>query len=201
VEGRAGWPGGRLALSGPAGAGKTHLVQVWRAASGAALAAAVSLDPSRAAALAAAGRVAVEDADRIAGLPQAAREAAEQGLLHLINLLAAQGGALLLTGRSAPARWAIALPDLASRLAATAHAAIDAPDDALLAAVIAKLLADRQIRPGPGLIGYLVRRIERSFSAAEEVVATLDARAMEARANLTVPFARRVLGAAAEERE
>ena len=46
----------------------------------------------------------------------------------------------------APARdWAIALPDLSSRLGACAHVALAAPDDALLAAVLAKLFADRQV--------------------------------------------------------
>lgn len=199
------WPNGRLAVSGPEGAGKTHLVHVWRALSGAEAAAAAELTPGRAEALAAAPAVAVEDADRIADLVGPARAAAEEGLFHLHNLIGAAGGALLVTGRSAPARWRIALPDLASRLAAMAHVEIGAPDDALLSSLLAKLLADRQIRPAEGLIPFLLRRIERSSAAAEAVIAKLDARAMEERAELTVPFARRVLGPAdgapAEESE
>lgn len=190
IEGWRGWPGGRLALTGPAGAGKSHLVQVWRGLASAAEVAAGDLDPERAAALAGAGAVAVEDGDRI---PPARRAAAEAGLFHLHNLLAASGGALLVTGRSAPARWEVRLPDLASRLAAMPVAELDAPDDALLSSVLDKLLADRHIRAGAGLVPYLVRRIERSFAAAEAVVATLDARSLEAGARVTRDLARRVL--------
>lgn len=193
IENWSRWPGGRLAISGPAGAGKTHLVHVWRALSGAETVAAVELAPDAAAALAGSGRVAVEDADRLADLPPQVRDQAEAGLFHLHNLLGGAGGALLVTGRTAPARWETKLADLASRLAAIPHVAIGAPDDALLSSVLDKLLADRQIRAGAGLVAFLVNRIERSFAAAEAVVAMLDARSLERRAEVSIPFARRVL--------
>ena len=115
-------------------------------------------------------RCAVEDADRIR---PADRGAAEEALFHLCNRLAA-GGSLLVTGREPPARWAIALPDLASRLGATAVARLDPPDDALLAAVLVKLFADRQLTVAPDLIRLLLGRMERSFAAAEAMVAALD---------------------------
>ena len=58
-----------------------------------------------------AGPLAIDDADT----------APELALLHLLNAAAEAGFPVLLTGRSPPARWHIALPDLASRLrAATA---------------------------------------------------------------------------------
>ncbi len=53
-------------------------------------------------------------------------------------------------------------------------AKLDAPDDALLAALLVKHFADRQVAVPPGLIDYLVPRIERSSAAAEAVVAALD---------------------------
>jgi len=52
------------------------------------------------------------------------------------------------------------------------------PDDDLLAAVIIKQFADRQIAPAPDLAAYLAPRIERSFSAAAAIVAALDAAAL-----------------------
>ena len=71
-----------------------------------------------------------------------------------------------ISARRPPARWPIALPDLASRLRAAPAAAIGPPDDALLAAVLVKHFADRQVRVAPGVIGFAVRRMERSFAAA-----------------------------------
>ncbi len=192
------WPEGRLALVGPEGSGKTHLVHVWRAASGAEVVAAADLSPELASGVAEDARIAVEEADRLAALAPGAREAAEAGLFHLWNLLRGRGR-LLVTGRTAPARWDIRLPDLASRLSAMTPASIAAPDDALLSSVLDKLLADRQVPVGAGLVPYLVKRMERSFAAAEAVVATLDARSLGEGARVTPRFAGRVLGYSADE--
>jgi len=173
------WPEKRLALCGPEGAGKTHLAHVFVAESGAALVAARDLTAADAPGLVARGAAVVEDADRIADAPPEAppdaAARAEAGLFHLMNLAAAEGCALLLTGRAAPARWPVALPDLASRLAALTPARLGAPDDALLAAVIAKALDDRGLRFEAGLPAFLAARIERTFAAAEAMVALLDA--------------------------
>ena len=62
--------------------------------------------------------------------------------------------------------WGVALPDLASRLKAAATVEIGEPDDLLLAGVIAKLFADRQVEVEPHVVHFLVRRMERSLSTA-----------------------------------
>lgn len=168
------WPEGRLAVAGPGGSGKTHLAQVWAARSGAEVLPAAALADLDPVALPADAAVAVEDADRLAaGGPDAAR-AGEEALFHLCNRLASGGGSLMVSGRSAPAFWPLALPDLASRLAVAPVATLAPPDDALLAAVLVKLFADRGIGVGPEVIRYLTTRIDRSFEAAEAVVARLD---------------------------
>lgn len=168
------WPQGKLALTGPEGSGKTHLAHVWAAASGARITAAADLPgrdlpPERTA-------MAVENVDRIGG-----DAAAEEALFHLHNHLLATGGRLLVTGREAPARWPLALPDLMSRMQATAIARIEPPDDALLAALLVKLFTDRQIPPAPRLIDWLVPRIERSAGYAGRLVAMIDQMALESR--------------------
>lgn len=165
-----GWPQGRMVLTGPAGAGKTHLAHVWAAEAGARVHAATAL-PGADGDLP--GAVVIEDVPLIAG-----DRRAEAALFHLLNWQAERGGQILLTGRGAPARWQIALPDLASRIAAAPVATLDAIDDALLAALLIKLFADRQLRVAPPVIGYLTRRIARSFATAEATVAALDARAL-----------------------
>ena len=166
------WPGGKLVLTGPKGSGKTHLARLWAAEAGAALLPAADLATADLPALSAHGAVAVEDAETAAGNP-----AAEAAFFHLHNLVT-QSGHFLVTAAHPPRDWGLTLPDLASRLQAAPLARIEAPDDALLSAVLIKLFADRQITVPPALIPYLVTRMERSINAARALVATLDARAL-----------------------
>lgn len=186
LDAPGGWPAGKLMLIGPAGAGKSHLAQVWATTEAAEVIAATDLaaraSPPQTRA------VVVEDADRIAGIA-----AAETALFHLHNLVLAEGGRLVITARTAPGRWPMVLPDLASRLQATATARLGPPDDALLAAVLAKLFADRQIRVPPSLIRWLVARMDRSFAAADALVASLDAAALAAGRPISLALARSVL--------
>jgi DnaA regulatory inactivator Hda len=182
------WPSWRapaLVLAGPAGSGKTHLAQVFAARSGAVLLAADALAAAVPQALMTGVRAAaVDDAER----------ADEEALLHLYNLLAERGGHVLVLARAAPARWGIALPDLRSRLLAAPVATLAPPDDALLASVLVKLFADRQLMVGEEVVAYLVPRLERSFAAAAAIVAALDQAALAAHRRITVPLARAVLG-------
>ncbi len=182
------WPQGKLVLIGPEGAGKSHLAQIWADAHGARIVSAAALNEGLAPQLTTARAVVIEDADRIGGQPQA-----EAALFHLHNLLAADAGFLLVTARTPPRDWQLGLPDLASRMQASATARLEPPDDALLAAVLVKLFADRQISVAPALIPWLVTRIDRSFATARRVVAALDARALQKGAAVTRALAAEVL--------
>ena len=117
-----------------------------------------------------------------------------EALFHAWNAASA-ARPLLMTARTRPADWPHRLPDLASRLAATPLVAIREPDDALLAAVLAKQFADRGLRLGPDVAAYLALRVERSFAAIAAVVASLDAAALAGARAVTVPLARAVLEA------
>jgi len=191
IEGWQDWPSRKLLLAGSAGAGKTHLAHVWAEQAGARIVAAGQLAQADIPALAT-GPLAVEDAHAIAR-----DRAAEEALFHLHNLVLAEGHALLITAREAPALWDLGLPDLASRMAGTLMVRLGPPDDALLAAVLSKLFADRQLSPTPDTVPYLARRIERSFDAAHEVVAALDARALDKGRAITRALAAEVLDKAA----
>lgn len=179
------WPSHGLALSGPPGSGKTHLCQVWRQRTGARLIGAPRLGAGTPPEL-------VGDAPALL-LDDVAAPVPERPLLHLLNHLAEQGRFVLIAGREPPARWNVALPDLASRLAALPQVAIGAPDDALLAAVMAKLFRDRQLPVGGEVVDYLLPRMERSLSAAQALVAALDRAALAGRRPITVALARTVL--------
>ncbi|WP_208350733.1 DnaA ATPase domain-containing protein [Pseudaestuariivita rosea] len=182
------WPNRKMILSGPRGSGKTHLAHVWAGDTGADVLAANGLADSDIEALAQNPFLVVEDIPDIAG-----QNSAEQALFHLHNLILANGGTLLLTGDAAPSRWPTRLPDLASRLQGTSVATLDPPDDALLAAVLLKLFADRQLSPAPTVIGYLVSNMERSFDIAGQVVALMDRIALANRRKLNRGLAADVL--------
>ncbi|WP_294612215.1 DnaA/Hda family protein [uncultured Roseovarius sp.] len=187
IEDWQGWPSRKLVLAGPPGAGKTHLAHVWAALSGATIIDAADLAGADIAGLAT-GPVVVEDADRIAGSPPG-----EEALFHLHNLTLAEGHSLLLTAQSAPNFWPLALPDLASRMQATTLANLRAPDDTLLAALLMKLFADRQLSPSPEALPYLARRMDRSFDAARRLVANLDETALSQGRPITRAMAAKVL--------
>lgn len=82
---------------------------------------------------------------------------------------------MLMISRPAPSAWAVTLPDLRSRLDAVISVPVEAPDDAVLAAMLEARFAERGIRPAKDVIPYLLRRIDRSAAAAEAVVERLDA--------------------------
>jgi chromosomal replication initiation ATPase DnaA len=178
------WPGPGLALYGAAGSGKTHLSHVFAARAGAIRIEPARLKTERVPALVGdAAAAIVDDADRAAAKP----------LLHLYNVLTERRGHLLLVARRPPARWRIALPDLRSRLRAAPAIAVAPPDEALIAAVLVKLFADRQLAIGEDVVAYLALHLERSFAAAQQAVAALDAAALAEQRRITVPLVKRVL--------
>jgi chromosomal replication initiation ATPase DnaA len=166
------WPAPVLALNGPRGSGKTHLGRIWAAQAKALVLDGADLDGKDVADLAA-----LTEASATLLIDRAER-APERALFHLYNLMRARRGHLLLLSELPPAHWRIALPDLASRLRAAPAVAVAPPDDELLGSIILKQLSDRQLHAGPGVVQYLVSRMERSAEVARRLVAALDQRAL-----------------------
>ncbi len=187
IENWRNWTDGKLVLSGPEGAGKTHLVHVWAEAADARIISARDLDTDNVAANAQ-SPIAVEDVHLIATDPEA-----QTALFHLHNLVLAERHPLLLTGTGPVTHWGLTLPDLQSRMRGTLEADIAAPDDALLSALLVKLLGDRQLMPRPDVVPYLLKRMDRSFAAAQAVVAALDATSLARKRPITRALAAEVL--------
>ncbi len=163
----AAWPGGRLAIFGPTGTGKTHALHAFAERQGGILV------PGEAVrglvVLPDEGPIAIDDAD-------AAPE--PRALLHLLNAAAQARLPVLLAGRLPPAQWRAPLPDLASRLRAMTAVELHQPDDALLSAILDRLLIERQLRMEPHVRAYLLARLPRTGGALREAAARLDRAAL-----------------------
>lgn len=187
IDGEVAWPNGAALVVGPTGAGKSHLANVWRAKTQANRIVAVEASEDVVQAAAGGGRVIVEDLD--GGVCD------EAALFHLVNI-ARQGKAqVLFTSKLAPGELKIELPDLRSRVKALPMAVIEPPDEALLRAVLVKLFSDRQLVVEPGVIGYLIVRMERSMAAANAVVAEIDRLGLAMRRRVSKQLAQAALAA------
>jgi chromosomal replication initiation ATPase DnaA len=121
------------------------------------------------------------------------RDELEVALLHLYNTVRESGATMMMTGRVPPSRWQLKLADLSSRLKTATVAEIRPPDDALLAAVLVKQFADRQLKVDGDVIAFVQHRIERSFVALRQLVDAVDKLAMAEKRRITVPLVRQVL--------
>lgn len=179
------WPYSLLYLHGPKGSGKTHLAHVF-----AARASASFIDPAR---------IGQSPADQILtgnhswiidSLDEVTDEAA---LAQLINHARARGDYVLITAAQAADNRSFKLPDLSSRLRALPAIAIAAPDDALLTGVLAKSFADLQLRIAPEVLQYAVNQLERSYSAIQQFVRTMDHLSLTRGRAITIPLVREAL--------
>jgi len=183
LEHTADWPQGRLALWGPPGCGKTHLLHLWQERQSARLLAGPTLrftPPGQ--------PLAIDDADA----------APERELLHTLNAASEAGCAVLLAGREAPARWPVRLPDLASRLRAITAVQILPAEDELLAALLRRLLRERRLPVAEAIQQFLLLHLPRTPEAVREAVARLDHAAWATRGPATRALAAEVLAGLAE---
>ncbi|MCI4677969.1 hypothetical protein K9U39_09535 [Rhodoblastus acidophilus] len=182
------WPHRLLLLTGPQGSGKSHLGAIWARRAGATILPAQKLDLAALPGLAGAPALLVEDADE--------PPLRETELFHLINLAMEHGTFLLLTARKAPDAWELRTKDLLSRLRRAPMVALEQPDEDFLRAILVKLFHDRQIKVEANLIDFLVPRLERSFAAAQAIVAALDAEGLARGRPVTRALAAELLAAA-----
>lgn len=131
----------------------------------------------------------VDDADR----------RPEDELFHAWNAAQESHKPLLIVADEPPPTWKVRLPDLRTRLSATPIVSLGDPDDLLAAGLIEKLLLQRNLQVPPGLVQWLVPRIERSHIGIIRAVDTLDEAALARRVRLSVKLARDTFGAKQED--
>ena len=177
------WPDRRLALSGEAGVGKTHLLHVWTASNAARLLTSADLASETSACLPPDRPLAIDRAD----------QAAPETLLHVLNAAAEGGHPVLLAARLPPGQWPGALPDLASRLRAMLAVAIEPPEESLLRALLARLLAERQLAVPETVQEWMLTRLARTPAALREAALRFDRASLAAGSSPPRAIAARVV--------
>jgi chromosomal replication initiation ATPase DnaA len=104
-----------------------------------------------------------------------------------------RGTAMLLTAKTQPDAWGLRTPDLLSRLRLAPTVTIGPPDDALVRAVLVKLLIERQIAVDTGVVSYVAVRLERSLDAARSFIDALDRESLARHSRVTRAIAGDVL--------
>ena len=161
------WPGGALALTGPAGSGKTHLALAWALEAGRAPASRRAPRPTMP------PRFSARPAGGCSSTtPTAARRSACSGAPRP-RPHRGRGGA---AGRRRRPRIGRAdSPILRSRLAALPVARLGEPDEALMEVVLRRVCREQFIQLSDDAAKYLARRLPRTFAAAHALAAALDA--------------------------
>lgn len=182
-----------LYLHGPAGVGKSHLLQALCAvAPGAGYFPLLQLR-----------EMAPEVLDGVAGLPVIAIDtlgavagdaAWEQQLFRLYNDAQAGGARLVVAAREPAAALALRLPDLRSRLAAMPHYALRPLDDAAQREALRLRASLRGIDLPEETLLFLQRRFARDMGSLHALLDRLDQASLQQQRRLTVPFIREVLG-------
>ena len=193
IESWPDWPDTILLLVGPRGSGKSHLASIWATNARAWTIDASGITQDKVPHLVSNGALAIEDMDR--------GERDEAALFHLLNLARERKASLLITSETPPDRWSLRTPDLLSRLRLAPSVSLEAPDDALLKAVLVKLFVDRQLVVDTSVVDYIALRIERSLAKASELVALLDREALSRGRRVSRAIAAEILGAAQETDE
>ncbi len=121
----------------------------------------------------------------------------QETLFHIYNLYRDEGGNILFTANTAPARLPVSLPDLRSRLNILPAIEIKTPDDDLLSALLVKLFDDRQILPAPEVISYMLGNMQRSFSYARRLVEEIDNISLERKHAITIPIVKEAISSLA----
>lgn len=99
----------------------------------------------------------------------------EIAVFHAWNRAQAERLPLLLVADDEAELVAVRLPDLATRLATAPVVRFGAPDLALSAALIDRLLLARGVHLATPVGGYVAARIDRSYAAIHAAVAAIDA--------------------------
>lgn len=175
------WPGRKLLIVGPPSSGKTHLVRIWQQEHNAHVVTPTDIKGDVVMLAEKHRHLVIDDIDTY-------EHDAQIALFHLYNAIQATRGWLLMTARRFVRDWHFHLPDLISRMQSVPMATMDEPDDMLLSRLLHKLFLDRQLYVTDNVVDFLVKRMDRRFSTAIDIVEQLDKAALATGRSLNKVF-------------
>jgi chromosomal replication initiation ATPase DnaA len=129
------------------------------------------------------GGTILDDADRMA----------EADIFHAWNRAQGDRRPLLIVAEAAPPVWAVKLPDLRSRLAASPLLEIGQPDDALFPQLLERAFERHLLHARPDVLAWIAARVERSHIAILRAADALESAGVQ---RLSIPAVRATLQAA-----
>jgi DnaA-homolog protein len=190
---------GVVYLWGPAGAGKSHLLEACCGDTrmhGRPVAylplASPRLEPDMLAGLADIELLCIDDVDRAAG-----DAAWEEALFHLYNQAEQSACSIVLTASVAPRTPAWRLADLASRLTAAVVWRLRALDEGERRQALQLHARERGFELSDEVVKFVMKRLRRDMASLSAFLERLDRSSLAAKRRITVPFVRALL----EERD
>ncbi len=185
-----------LYLWGPAGCGKSHLLQALCHAAAAEglspvylpLQELISLTPDLLHGLEHQALIAIDDIQVVAGLSEW-----EEALFHLYNRVRDHGQRLVVSASVAPAGLALTLPDLTSRLGWGPVFQLATLTDTDKRAALQMRARRRGLEMNNEVADYLLRRCPRDMDSLFNLLNRLDQASLAAQRRLTIPFVRDLL--------
>ncbi len=182
-----------LFLHGPAGTGRTHLLQAaCREAHSAGLGAIyiplgeADIAPVLLENLEGVALVCLDDVECVAG-----NEGWEQALFVLVERLRVAGGMLVAAGARPPRELGLKLPDLATRLGWGAVYALCPLDDAGRIGAVQLRARNRGLEMPDDVARYILARYPRDLDSLFALLDRLDTASLAEQRRLTIPFLRR----------
>ncbi|AAV89335.1 ATPase involved in DNA replication initiation [Zymomonas mobilis subsp. mobilis ZM4 = ATCC 31821] len=122
-----------------------------------------------------------------------AERRSEEFIFHAWNRAERLKRPLLVIADQPPPLWKIRLPDLRSRMIASPHLVIKAPDDSLIAALIERRLGRRGLPVSTEILEWVTPRIEHNYIAVLDWIDKLDQAALKRRGPITLNMVRAIM--------
>ncbi len=116
----------------------------------------------------------------------------QEALFHLFNNLK-ENGLLLLTATKSVNHIGFTLKDLRSRLLTIPEIEITEPGDDLILALLLKGFSDLQIDIGNDELQYILKHIERSYTAVYNLIKNIDFHSRSQKRKITIPLIKQAM--------
>ena len=118
----------------------------------------------------------------------------EEEIFHIINHCTLNNLKLLIISHKKINDINFSLIDLSSRLKTFDYLEIKQPNDEMLLTILTKLLIDKQfIINSSEIFEYILRRVDRTYEAINEIVSKLDILSLQKKRQLTIPLIKEIL--------